>query len=93
MTREEFALKYGKWHYRSTAIFDDKRIVDEDFMSDLDVIIKAEVDKAMEGAYPQEFIHYLLTLDQADDSAKKNDPYPDTEAGGYVFCGKCGKML
>jgi hypothetical protein len=25
-------------------------------------------------------------------NGKNNDPYPDTEAGGYVFCGKCRKM-
>ena len=22
----------------------------------------------------------------------KSDPYPDNEAGGYVYCGKCGRM-
>jgi hypothetical protein len=22
----------------------------------------------------------------------KSDPYPDNEAGGNVYCGKCGKM-
>lgn len=38
--------------------------------------------------------------DSKDDAAKRvaylngksSDTYPDTEADGYVFCGKCGKM-
>lgn len=29
-------------------------------------------------------------FEQAEQESKA--PYPDTEADGYVFCGKCGKM-
>ena len=31
---------------------------------------------------------FLSTLPEE----KEEDQYPDTEADGYVFCGKCGKM-
>jgi GTP1/Obg family GTP-binding protein len=29
---------------------------------------------------------------QLDREQLREDKYPDTEADGYVFCGKCGKM-
>ena len=50
-----------------------------------------------------EFIEKWWVRDDLDPSDFKSDlsalierekrkAYPDTEAGGYVFCGKCGKM-
>ena len=27
-----------------------------------------------------------------EEKEESSDPYPDTEADGFVFCGKCGKL-
>jgi len=37
---------------------------------------------------PSDIDSFLSTLPEK----KEEDQYPDTEADGYVFCGKCGKM-
>lgn len=34
----------------------------------------------------------IIEISQALNIPESSEEYPDTEAGGYVFCGKCGKM-
>jgi hypothetical protein len=36
--------------------------------------------------------HWLLCVDWYLLPVNSSEQYPDTEADGYVFCGKCGKM-
>ena len=39
---------------------------------------------------PSDINDFLSTL--PDEKEESSDPYLDTEADGFVFCGKCGKL-